>query len=426
MFTKKLKMKSRFIKNLLFLLFFLLFYLLGLYRLPKIIIPEGKAVKISGLVTQQTYQKASKQIIRLGPVFITTNLYPGYFYGDRLTVIGSFEKNVINPFYHQYYASFPAIQLEKENLSLTDKTKLTRFLLKTRGQIENRIKRFLPENESGLLLGVLLGVKTDLPENFWQSLRKTGTIHLIVASGQNVVFIASIIMSICLWFLTRKKALVLTLVFILLYVLMAGGEAPVVRAGLMVGLAFVSQLFGREGDSFRFLLISAAFMLLIAPLMLFDIGFQLSFGATAGLILVSPKVKDLAPRFFALPLLGEGLALTLSAQLMTLPILLANFGQFSWLSPLINSLVLPIIPLIMVLGLLVVLLSFLLMPLAQLLSWLIFPFLTYFVHVINFFGSLKGISWEIGIIPLWYFLPYYFLIFFWIFKKKNNVRIINS
>lgn len=426
MSTKKLKMKSRFIKNLLLFLFFLLFYLLSLYRLPKVIIPEGEAVKISGLITKQPYQKSSKQIIGLGPVFITTNLYPGYFYGDKLTVIGSFEKKVINPFYIQYYAFFPTIRLEKKNLSLTDKTNLTRFLLKTRGQIENRVKRFLPENESGLLLGVLLGVKTDLPENFWQNLRKTGTLHLIVASGQNVVFIASIIMSICLWFLSRKKALILTLVFIFLYVLMAGGEAPVVRAGLMVGLAFFSQLFGREGDSFRFLLISAAFMLLVSPLMLFDIGFQLSFGATAGLILISPKLKELIPRLSVFPLLGEGLVLTLSAQIMTLPILLSNFGQFSWLSPLINSLVLPIIPLIMVLGLVIVILSFLLTPLAQLLSWLVFPFLTYFVHVINFFGSLKGISWEIGSIPLIYFLPYYLLIFFWVFKKKKNVSFLDS
>lgn len=418
-------MKSLFTKNLLIFLFFLVFYLLRLYFLPRLVIPQGKAVKISGLVTQQTYQKGSKQIIHLGPVFISTNLYPGYFYGDRLLVTGSFKETVINPFYSQYYASFPTIQLEKTNLGLIGKTTLTRFLLKTRGQIENRIKRFLPENESGLLLGVLLGVKTDLPENFWQSLRKTGTLHLIVASGQNVVFVASIIMSICLFFLSRKKALVLTIVFIFLYVLIAGGEAPVVRAGLMVGLAFSSQLFGREGDSLRFLLISASLMLLVSPLMLFDIGFQLSFGATAGLILVSPKLKDLAPRFFSIPFLGEGLLLTLSAQAMTLPILLTNFGQFSWLSPLINALVIPIIPLIMILGLVIVILSFLLMPLAQLLSWLVFPFLTYFVRTVNFFGSLKGISWEIGTISLIYFFPYYALILFWVFKKRKNVNLLN-
>jgi hypothetical protein len=198
-------MNLRFIKNLLIFLFFLFFYLLRLYQLPQIQIPEGKLVKITGRITKQTYHKDSKQIINLGPVLIATNLYPGYFYGDKLIVTGSFKETLINHFYIQYYASFPTIQLEKENLSLTDKTNLIRFLLKTRGQIENRIRRFLPENESGLLLGILLGVKTDLPENFWQSLRKTGTLHLIVASGQNVVFIASIIMSIYLWFLSRKK-----------------------------------------------------------------------------------------------------------------------------------------------------------------------------------------------------------------------------
>ncbi|MCX6725709.1 MAG: ComEC/Rec2 family competence protein [Candidatus Shapirobacteria bacterium] len=419
-------MKSPSIKNLLFFLIFLCFYLLRLGQIHQYQIPENQTVKIIGRVSKQPYQKGSKQIIEVGPVLIMTNLFPGYFYGDKLSIIGKFQKKVINPFQFQYFASFPAIHLEKDNFSLIGKTGLTRFLLKTRGQIESRIKGFLPENESALLLGVLLGVKTELSENFWQNLRKTGTLHLIVASGQNVVFISSIVMSICLWFLSRKQALAITLVFIFLYVLMVGGEASVIRAGLMVGLSFCAQLFGREGNSFRFLLISAAFMLLVSPLMLFDVGFQLSFGATAGLILVSPKLKELMPRLFVLPLLSEGLILTLSAQIMTLPILLTNFGQFSWLSPLINSLVLPLIPLIMILGLIVVVLSFLFMPLAQLLSWLVFPFLTYFVHLVNFFSQLKGISWEIGTIPLVYFLPYYFLIFFWVLKKKTNVKLFNS
>ena len=413
-------MKLQFIKNLLVFLFFLFFYIFRLYQLPQIKIPETQTVKIIGRVSKQPYQKGSKQIIEVGSILITTNLFPGYFYGDKLSVIGKFQKKVINPFQVQYFASFPTIHLEKDNLSLISETSLTRFLLKARGQIESRIKVFLPENESALLLGVLLGVKTDLSENFWQNLRKTGTLHLIVASGQNVVFISSIVMSICLWFLSRKPALIITLVFIFLYVLMVGGEASVIRAGLMVGLSFCAQLFGREGDSFKFLLISAVLILLVAPLMLFDVGFQLSFGATAGLILIVPKLKRLMSRLLSFPLLGEGLVLTLAAQIMTLPILLTNFGQFSWLSPLINSLVLPFIPLIMVLGLFIVILSFLVMPLAQLLSWLIFPFLTYFVHIVDFFGQLKGVSWEIGVIPLGYFLPYYFLIFFWVLKKVNK------
>lgn len=418
-------MKSQFIKNLLLFLFFLFFYLLRLYQLPQIKIPENQTVKIIGRVSKQPYQKGSKQIIEVGPVLIITNLFPGYFYGDRLSVIGKFQKEVISPFQVQYFASFPAIHLEKDNLGLIGKTSLTRFLLKTRGHIEAKIKTFLPENESALLLGVLLGVKTDLPENFWQSLRKTGTLHLIVASGQNVVFISSIVMSICLWFLSRKPALIITLVFIFLYVLMVGGEASAIRAGLMVGLSFFAQIFGRQGVSFRFLLISAVFMLLVSPLILFDIGFQLSFGATAGLVLVAPKLKGLMPRLFVLPLLGESLVLTLSAQIMTLPILLANFGQFSWFSPLINSLVLPLIPLIMIFGLAIVVLSFLVMPLAQLLSWLVWPFLAYFTHLINFFGQLKWISWQVGKISFWWFLPYYFLIFFWVLKKKTDVNILN-
>ena len=400
MFTKKLKMKSQFTKNILIFLFFLFFYLLRLYFLPRLDIPQGKAVKIRGLVTQQTYHKDSKQIIRLGPVFISTNLYPGYFYGDWLLVTGSFKETVINPFYSQYYASFPAIQLEKADSGLIGKTVLTRFLLKARGQIENRIKRFLPENESGLLLGVLLGVKTDLPENFWQSLRKTGTLHLIVASGQNVVFVASIIISLGLLFLSRKKALVLTLVFIFLYVLMAGGEAPVVRAGLMVGLAFSSQFFGREGDSLRFLLISGSLMLLISPLMLFDIGFQLSFSSVLAIIFLYPRLRvlfgldniEIKPiRFFL-----DGFIVSLSAWLGTLGLILYHFRIFSPITVIANIFIVPLATVITLAGFSLVSLGFVAPMLAHLCAHTCELIIVLLLTVNSLLAKIPGASFNLS------------------------------
>ncbi|MBM3205697.1 ComEC/Rec2 family competence protein [Candidatus Shapirobacteria bacterium] len=368
------------------------FYLFRLSQLPPIKIPEGQTVKIRGKITAQPYLKASYQIIEINSLVILTNRFPGYFYGDLIEVSGKFEKKVINRFQVQYVAFFPTIRLLEGKESLIEKTDWQKFLLKTRGQAEERVKRFLPEPQASLLLGIVLGVKSQMPEEFFNRLRKTGTLHLVVASGQNVALLSGFLINTLVYFLKRRWAICLTLFFVFLYVLMVGAEPPAVRAGLMLSLAFLAQLLGKQGDPVKFLFLSAVLMLIINPLILFDIGFQLSFAATTGIIVVYPRLKNLSWRLFKVPFLGEGLAVSFSAQACTLPILLINFGQFSWLSPLINALVLPLIPIIMAFGFIIIVLSFLITPLAQLLAWLVLPLLTYFVKVIDFFGHFDWIS----------------------------------
>jgi competence protein ComEC len=428
MFLRKSKMKFRFISLCLLFSLFFCFYFFRLVYLPRYLLPEGeRPVKIVGRVTNQPYLKDSYQIIELGPVLILAQRFPGYFYGDRLEVIGTFGKEVINIFKSQYISFFPTIHLLEEKETLIGKTDFKRCLLKTRGQIEEKVKRFLPEPQASLLLGIVLGVKTQMPENFWQDLRKTGTLHLVVASGQNVVIVAGFLTSISVWFLKRRWAILMAILGIVIYVLMVGAEAPAVRAGLMAIMIFTGQFFGRETNPGLFLLLTVMVMLLIWPLILFDIGFQLSFAATAGLIWLYPLLLTRLSALGKITVLGESLLVTIAAQLATLPILLVNFGQFSWLSPLINALVLPLIPLLMVFGFVIAILSFFSSFLAQLISWLIWPFLSWFVKVVEFFGSLSWINWEIGKVSFWWALLYYLLLLVFLVKKglKRNERTIN-
>lgn len=391
---------------------FLSFYFWRLFNLPKLIIPENQPVKIIGRVTKQPYLKGSYQIISMGPVLIRTNRFPGYFYGDKLVVVGGFKKQVINSFLTQYFAFFPTIQKIKEEQNLVNQRNFIRRLLKTRGQIEQNLNQLLPEPQASLLLGVIFGVKSQMPENFWQNLRKTGTLHLVVASGQNVVMVTGFLMNSLVWFSRRRGVILITLLGIVIYVLMVGAEAPAVRAGLMAMMILVGQLLGREGNQGKFLLLTAMVMLLISPLMLFDIGFQLSFAATAGIIWIYPILKGkMLNSVVVIPLLGEAFLVTISAQLATLPLLLVNFGQFSWLSPLVNSLILPTIPIVMALGIILSGLSFISKLLAQVLAWFIWPFLTWFIKIVDWFGQLPMGNWEIGKISWWWMVGYYLILF---------------
>jgi len=391
---------------------FLSFYFWRLFSLLKLIIPENQPVKIIGRVTKQPYLKGSYQIINMGPVLIRTNRFPGYFYGDKLVVVGGFKKQVINSFLTQYFAFFPTIQKIEEEQNLVNQKNFIRYLLKTRGQVEQNLNQLLPEPQASLLLGVVFGVKSQMPENFWQNLRKTGTLHLVVASGQNVVMVTGFLMNSLVWFSKRRGAILITFLGIIIYVLMVGAEAPAVRAGLMAMMIFMGQLLGREGNQGKFLLLTAMVMLLISPLMPFDIGFQLSFAATAGIIWIYPILRSKTLNSVAvIPLLGEAFLVTISAQLATLPLLLVNFGQFSWLSPLVNSLILPTIPIVMALGIILSGLSFVSRLLSQLLAWFIWPFLSWLIKVVNWFGQLPIGNWEIGKISWWWVIGYYLILF---------------
>lgn len=383
-------------------------YFFRLQSVSRLNIPENTVITLRGRVTQQPYLKGSYQIISLGSIFIRTDRFPGYFYGDYLEVSGRFEKRVINPFYSQYYAFFPTIRkmhnYQKTTLFSNFKKKLIYF----RGHLEKAIEQLLPEPQSSLEIGVLLGIKTAMPEKFLQNLRDTGTLHIIVASGYNLSVVAGFLVSTLVWFMSRKKALIVAFLGVVFYTLMVGAEPPVVRAAIMASLAYGAQYLGRLKDSLIALIIAAFIMLLVSPLILFDVGFQLSLMATTGILLIYPLLRE--KKFFHLPVFGDDLATTLSAQIGVTPILLANFGNLTFLSPLINALVLPLIPLLMNLGGIMVLSGFVSKLIAQVLAWLLWLPLTYFVKLIEGFGSLSWISLQIKGLSFWWGIGYYFVL----------------
>lgn len=407
--------------KLLFLPLAILFLLLYLFRLgqtPVYQIPEGVTIKVVGRISQPPYLKGSNQTISVGPILIKTSRFPGYFYGQKIAIIGKFTPQVTGFFQKRYLSYFPTIEVVDEAEKTFGWRSWRQSLLTLRGHLEKRVKNFLPEPGASLLNGILLGAKQEMPEKFWQNLRKTGTLHVVVASGQNVAMVAKFLLAIFVLVISHRKAIWLSLTGVLIYVLMVGAEPPVVRAGLMVGLAYLAQVFGREQEGTMGLLWAAAIILLISPLTLFDLGFQLSFTATAGILWLYPWFKQM--KLFAWPVIGEALATTLAAQLGVLPLLLTNFGQISLLSPLINALVLWTVPLMMILGSVSLLAGFIIRPLGQVLSWLNWPFLTFFIKVIEWSAKLPGVSWTIGELSSWWAIGYYLVLGYCIGCKRRG------
>lgn len=258
-----------------------------------------------------------------------------------------------------------------------------------RQALDKRISQFLPSPQAELLSGILLGQNKSLPGWFKLALRDTSTLHIVVASGQNLSMAAGFFLFLS-GLIKRRNAIILSLLFAVGYTWLSGMQVPIIRAGMMFGLASLAQLFGRQRDGVWVLIITAGLMLLINPAWISSLSFQLSFLATLGVIAVTPVLlKNLK----VLPVIGQDLAVTLGAQLMVIPLIAANFHQLSLVGVVTNLLIGWTVPLVMILGSLMLFLSLLWVPLAEVIGLAAGGLLTYFIYIVQFFASLT-FAWE--------------------------------
>lgn len=219
---------------------------------------------------------------------------------------------------------------------------------------DRRVSAILATGEAGLVKGILLGDKADIPDDIIKLFQKTGTGHMVAVSGFNITIIIAMLVHGFRYF-GRRLGIIIASSLIWSFVIMTGASASVVRAALMGMLVLVGWWFGRSSTTERALWLSLFFMVLWNPkLLYFDIGFQLSFAATLGLIYISPFIEKITKRFpdpFGLVSAG---GTTMAALIATIPFSIVYFRQFSFVAPLSNMLTLPLVPLIMLSGFLMV------------------------------------------------------------------------
>lgn len=215
------------------------------------------------------------------------------------------------------------------------------------------IQAALAPGDAAILSGVLFGGYAGIKQQTVRDFAATGLVHILSVSGAHIALVAGVV----LWLAARCRlrpsvAAALAAAAVILYALLAGFTPPVVRALVMGLAALAAVMLGRDKDALAALSLAALAMLAWQPTLLWDISFQLSFGAAAGLVvLYPPTVAALAflPGWLAGPL-----AVTAAAQLGVLPFLAWYFGSFPLASFLANLIVLPVIELVVVAGLLAV------------------------------------------------------------------------
>jgi competence protein ComEC len=233
------------------------------------------------------------------------------------------------------------------------------LLFSFKSRIRHIVGVLLPEPESSFLLGLLIGERRGIPDGMVEDFRRTGTSHILAVSGYNVSRLVDIffILFACAA-VRRRQAAGLVAMTILGFVAVVGGGASVVRAAVMGCTSLLAVGLGRRYSGLGALVAAAAIMLAANPLILrHDVGFQLSFAAVCGIHALG---KPLASRLVFIPEtlgLRQTMGETLAATIMTMPIILQAFGRLPLIGPLVNLLVLPLVPWAMLLGALAVLLG---------------------------------------------------------------------
>jgi competence protein ComEC len=221
------------------------------------------------------------------------------------------------------------------------------------------IRTVMKGDEANFLIGLLLGDRTEISEEIKSAFMNTGTIHVLAVSGSHVVLVAEIIVVVVgLLRFSRKPKILVAMAMLVYYMYLTGATPSVVRATIMMLVMLLAKLFEERTDIYNVLGVSAIIILLYEPKQLFDVGFQLSFAAVFSIVYFYPKLNALIPKipepleeFKIMQWTWQLFAVSLAAQLGTLPFTAYYFGKVSIVSLFANLIVVPLVGVVVTVGL---------------------------------------------------------------------------
>lgn len=344
-------------------------------------------------------------------VLAVAQLHPEIEYGDRVLVRGTmvlpepFETDTGRTFRYDRFLAKDGIFALVEHAEIETlehgsglQVSIMRALLRGKRAFQDGLAAALPEPGASLASGLITGGKQGLGEALLDAFIIAGLVHIVVLSGYNVMIVAEAVLRAFGAF-GKRNAAVLAGIVIALFVIAAGAGAASIRAGLMAGLGLLARATGRTYAVLRALLAAAVLMLIGNPLLLaYDPGFQLSFIATLGLIMLSPILEQRLAWVRA-PFWRDLLAATLAAQVAVLPLLLYQTGIFSLVSLPANLLVLPVVPFAMLLSFIAGVIGMLLPTAAPVFGFPAHVLLSYVVETGRLLASLPFASVSVPQFP---------------------------
>jgi competence protein ComEC len=389
--------------------------------------PVGLHATVEGVImdypdvrdTRSQYRLAADRLVLgdhqldvTGDVLVEAPRFPVYVYGDRLRATGRLQTPGGMPDfdYQRYLAQKGIFSLLRhasvEETSARKGSSLRGALYAARTRLSTVIDRLLPEPVAALANGMLLGIESGISDEVDEAFKATGASHVIIISGSNIALFSGVLMTWATRAAGRRRAALPVVALIAAYVVLIGADAAAFRAGIMGVLVVLAAYFGRRTTAYVSLCAAVIVLTAVNPLSLWDLGFQLSFLATLGLILftrpmsnrlqtfVTQRLPRLAPR--ATGLLVETLVVTSAAQVATAPLLLYTFGRFSPVSLLVNALIMPVQPAVLAGGFAALGAGVVWEPLGRLVAVIPWVCLKYTIAVVELGAQLPGASVSVG------------------------------
>lgn len=282
-----------------------------------------------------------------------------------------------------------------------DATSISAQLFNLKRTFIENLQKVLGEPHAALASGLVVGEKVALGKDLLDDFRRSGLIHIVVLSGYNITIIATSIRRL-LSFLPRTTSILLGAFGIVLFGILVGGGATVVRSCIMALIALTAELSRRDYNATRALFLAGALMLVENPLiLLYDPSFQLSFLATLGLVILSSPLEKKLEFITERAGIRPFVATTLATQIFVSPLIFYMMGQLSLIGIVVNILVLPFIPLTMLLVFLAGFLGFFTHVLSQIAGWGSHLLLSYELFMVSFFARLPFASIEVPAFSGW-------------------------
>ena len=389
----------------------------------------GSQVEISGRVMEDPDVDGRGQtVLRLTDIVVREQRLPGNVWvvlaknddikrSDRVTVAGKMTKG---------FGAFAGTIYRAEIVRI-ERPVPGDVAVEARDWFAERVRAHIPAPEADLGLGFLLGLRRALPAELSEALKIAGLTHVIVASGYNLTILVRLSRRLFVR-ISKYLSMLSSVMMILAFMAVTGLSPSMTRAGLVAGLSLGAWYYGRKIHPLVLLPFAAAVTLLINPQYGWnDLGWLLSFASFAGVIILAPLLQ----RYFfgekepgtLRQILGE----TVSAQIMTLPLILLTFGVLSNVALIANLLILPLVPLAMLLTFLVGVLSgvpILVDMLANLTTWL----LSYMTHVADWLAGRSWAQTELslsGTMAIVVYILIFLAMFYMQRKTKLQLRDVN-
>lgn len=379
----------------------------------------GQRVELTGMLVDESDKRENTQKLNVKvkdgkektEILLSSPYNETFKYGDEVKFKGTLEKpenfitdtgkefdyvNYLRKDGILYTINYPKIEI----LSHRHGFFLKRILFSFKDKFLEKISFVIPEPESTLMGGLILGERSSFSADLRDDFIKTGTIHIVALSGYNITIVAEWFMKL-FSFLPLNISIGVGIFSIIIFILMTGGASTAVRAGIMATLALFARATGRTVDAMRMLLLAGVIMVIFNPLILrYDVSFQLSFIATVAVIFLSPRLEKhftWVTKSFGL---RDIISVTFSAYIFVLPFILYKMGNLSLVALLANILILPFIPFTMLLGFVTGFLGLILYALSVPVGLLSTIFLKYELGVINILANFSFASFSIPNFPL--------------------------